>query len=276
MPKKTNSKQKSERQTYYPGNYPCVAKKILLILASNSFLSSSDLVDIFTNSPRNKYPHGRLTNILKQFLDIDYVSEFGVVTGPKHQCRFRSRRYFFQVNEKGKIARVIETNSKVEKRRKTGPYTLKKIGHGLICKQCKRFVLVKLRGNSKILTTRCWNLSFNGILVVLTLLDQDELWEFIKKYDNEILKLAKILVRNQKKEDVDLLINRLRKVVKEEPNLIPIAESWYKEMKQKIPKFRINESRHQELARYKIKLVDEQQREIIMNARPGHFFRKLG
>jgi len=276
MPKKTNSKQKSVRQTYYQGKYPCVAKKILLILAYNPLCSSFDLVEMFTNSPRNKYPHGRLTNILEQFLDIDHVSEFGVVTGPKHQCRFRSQRYFFQVNEKGKILRVIETNSKVEKRRKTGPYTFKKIGHGMICKQCKRFVHVKLRGDSKILTTRCWNLSFNGTLVVLTLLDEDELWEFIKKSDNEILKLAKILVRNQKKEHVDLLIHRLRKVVKEEPDLTPIAESWYKEMKQKIPKFRINESRHQELPRYKTKLADEQQREIIMSARHGHFFRKLG
>jgi len=276
MSTKKNSVRKQVKKTYYLGKFPFLAERLLIKVAYSSLLSTDEYGRLLSKNEKNRHGHGRLTYLLEQLQDIDYVTEYGIVIGSKHQCKSKSGQYFFPLKEKGEILRLIGVNSKVEQRWKKHIFDSTKVPHRLICKHCKRSVAVKLRGNSKILQNRCWKLSFNGTLVVISLLDEKERWDFIKNSDNDILRLAKLLIQSQKKHFVDLLTNRLSKNVKEEPNLIPIAESWYKEMNTKILNFIIDKSVQKELEQYKKDLELEQQTEIMLGARNRKFVSKFG
>jgi len=276
VPKKTNSKRNQETITAYSGKFPFLAEKLLMKVIYKPLLSINEYRTLLAKSEKSRSSHQRFTYLFEQLRDIDYVTEYGVVIGPKHQCRFKSKQYFFEIDNKDRVLEFIQKNAKVEKHRRIQGKKLTKVRCPLICKFCKRSVQVKLGGNSKILTSRHWNLSFNGSFVVLFLLEKEERWDFIKNSNNEILRLAKLLLENQKKQFVELLIKRLRKIVKEEPDLTPIAKFWYQEMLKKILKFKIEKLSHTELAKYQQELELEQQREIIMSARHSRFTRKFG
>ena len=274
--KKTNLIRNQEKRTAYSGEFPFLAVRLLMKVTYDPLLSIDEYRTLLAKSEKSRSSHQRFTYLFEQLRDIDYVTEYGVVIGPKHQCRFKSKQYFFEIDKKERVLEFIQKNAKVEKHPRIQGKKLTKVKCPLICKSCKRSVQVKLRGNSKILPARHWDLSLNGSFVVLSLLEEEESWDFIKNSNNEILRLAKLLLENQKKQFVDLLKERLRKIVKEEPDLIPIAKSWYKEMLKKILKFRIDKIRHPELVKYQQELELEQQSEIIMSARHGHFTRKFG
>ena len=273
--KKTISRRNQEKRTAYSGKYPFLAERLLMKVVDRPLLSIDEYGKLLAKSERSSSSHQRFTYLFKQLRDIDYVKEYGIVIGPKHQCRFKSKQYFFEMDEKERVLGFIEKNIEVEKHRKIQGKKLTKVSCPLICKFCKRTVQVKLGGNSKILTSRHWDLSFNGTFVVLSLLGDKESWDFIRSSNNEILKLAKILLENGENKFIEILQNRLRKIVKEEFDLIPIIKSWHKEMLKKIPKFRIDKRTFPEFAKYQQELKFEQQRETIMNSRQSHFFRKL-
>jgi len=274
--KKAPEKQKKQPEImYYQGEFRFLAQRVFQKISETKYLMSSEIVKKLSPSSRAQPTTSRINKILERFKEYDYVKEFGVITGPTHQCTSKSKQYFFEIDKKKRILEIIQKNAKVEKHPRIKDKKLTKVKCLLICKFCKRTVQVKLRGSSKILRERHWNLSFNGTLIALSFLKDEKSWDFIKNSNNEILKLAKILLENQKKQFVEILQKRLRKIVKEEPNLFPIAKSWYKEMLEKIPKFQIDKSRHPELVKYQQELELTKQRETLMNSRPGHFFRKL-
>jgi len=274
--KKTPKKQKKQlEKMYYQGEFRFLAQRVFQKIFETKHILSSEIVKKLSRSSKAQTTTYRINKILERFKEYDYVKEFGVITGPTHQCKSKSKQYFFEIDKKKRILEIIQKNVKVEKVLTIKGKKLTKVKCLLICKFCKRTVQVKLRGNSKILRERHWNLSFNGTLIALSFLKDEKSWHFIKNSNNEILKLAKILLENQKKQFVEILQERLRKIVKEEPNLIPVAKSWHKEMLEKIPKFSINKTTHPEFAKYQQELELEQQRETMMNARHGHFLRKL-
>ncbi len=260
------------QKMYYPDSYPYLAERILVKVAKTPLLNTNEYAEMLSNSEKSRYPHVRVLNILEKFQEFDYVSEWATVTGPKHLCRYKSQQYLFELEKKDWVLDFIKKNSNVEKDPKTYG---KKVSYGMICKHCKKFVQVKLNGNSKFLSPRHWKPTLNGTLVLLTFLDSDERWKVIQNSDNKILQLEKLLMENQKKELTDLLIKRLTKIVKEEPYLVPIAESWYKETNGKILKLKVDKKYFQTLAKYQTELKLEQQDEIILNARNRTFVSKF-
>jgi len=276
LKKEPKESKKESIKMYYQGEFPFYAQRVFRKISETKYLMSSEIVIKLSSYRKAQPTTHRINKILELFKEYDYVKEFGIITGTTHQCKSKSKQYFFEIDKKERILKVIQKNAKVEKHRTIKGKKLTKIKCLLICKFCKRSVLVKLRGNSKILAERCWDLSFNGTLIALSFLEDEESWDLIKNSNNEILRLAKILLENQKKYLVDILQERLRKKAKEEPDLIPIAKSWYKEMLKKILKFKIDKSNQPEFVKYQTELELEQQSEIIMSARHGHFTRKFG
>lgn len=261
---------------YYQGKFRFLAQRVFQIISANKFLMSIEIIKKLSPSSRSQPTTYRINKILESFKEHDYVKEYGIITGPIHQCDSKSKQYFFEIDEKKRMLEIIQKNTQIKKRETDEKTKLKKLECLLICKFCEKTILVELIENSEIRRERHWDLSFNGILVALTFLKDEKSWDLIKNSNNEILKLAKILLENQKKQYVVILQKRLRKIVKEEPNLIPIAELWYKEILEKILKSRINNDVHPELVKYQQELELQQQRETMMNNRSGHFFKKLG
>lgn len=270
----TKSKKPSEKM-YYQGKLRFLAQRVFQIISENKFLMSTEIVKKLSHSNKYQPTTHRINKILEQFKEYDYVKEFGVITGSTHQCDYKSKQYFYETDKEKRILEIIQKNTQVKKRQTNEKTKLKKVKCLLICKFCEKTILVELSKSSKRRRERLWDLSFNGTLVALTFLKDEKSWDLIKNSNNEILKLAKILLSNQKKQYVTILQKRLRKIVKEEPDLIPITKLWYKEMLEKIPKFRINNDIHPEFVKYQQELELKQQRETMMSTRPGHFFRKL-
>ena len=261
-----------KQRMYYTGSYPYLAERILVKVAKIPLLTTNEYAGMLSKSEKSRYPHDRILKVLEKFQEFDYVSEWATVTGPRHSCRYKSQQYLFELEKKDRVLDFIKKNSNVEKNPKIYG---QKVSYGMICKHCKKFVQVKLNGNSKFLPSRHWKPTFNGTLVLLTLLNSDERWEVIQNSDNKILQLGKLLMENQKKEFTDLLIKRLTKIVKEEPYLVPIAESWYKEMNEKILKLKIDKKNFLILAQYQTELKLELQKETILNARNRKFVSKF-
>ena len=274
--KVTKKSKKPSEKMYYQGELRFLAQRVFQIISDNKFLMSTEIIKKLSPSSKSQPTTYRINKILEQFKEYDYVKEYGIITGPMHQCDSKSKQYFFEIDKKKRMLEIIQKNASIKKRQTNEKTKLKKIKCLLVCKFCEKTILVELRKNSKIRRERLWDLSFNGILVAITFLKDERSWDLIKNSNNEILKLAKVLLENQKKQYVVILQKCLRKIVKEEPNLIPIAELWHKEMLEKIPKFRINNDIHPELVKYQQELELQQQRETMMTNRSGHFFRKLG
>jgi len=114
---------------------------------------------------------------------------------------------------------------------------------------------------------RRWKISFKGKLLLL-IFEKQSFRKFIKKNLNYlVIKRADLLLNSNKKELVNMLLNRLKKSYSAGFNLEKIANEWYDETIQSISKMSIDKEKYPELDKLKSEIIDNEQRISFLKAK---------
>lgn len=290
MSKQSIKKKYSGKQVYYPYKDKRHIMTILNYLSTNNHPSTYKIADIIGKNW--SHPQKRVTQMLTRLKELDYVTDFRLVTNTDHICNFceQSSRYLVTTESLEKGIQTLENNLKhrdeVTKKPDFNPKDWFHCDGGfilgrlisMICFECYSLVNDPKHFDEqyKIHPQILWTLTQNGELAMLAILEGKKLYTFIKKHNrNKIIDLAKILLESGKKEYVKQLSDSLKRMMGIKSNLKNICEEWYDEKRNTIHDMKINKEKFPILAKYQENVITEKQREIILSARHGNFPRKL-
>ena len=239
-------------QVYYPKKSRKTAIGILKLLAKNSpSVLSIKQISERLGSNRNAYPHKRTKSVLEELLKLDYCVEYGKISNPDKKCKScsMSGKYLVEKTKLDQAVFIQKENTREYPKYEHEPsfdrsqwficedgFVLGKSIRDMKCFECNQTVgthgtEIKYKIHDK---ERYWSLSDNGIVVMLTLLNNRELVAFYSKNPmHRIIECINILIKNNQKEWVKVLIDQLKNHVKINPNTATIANNWLYEQYQK-------------------------------------------
>lgn len=114
---------------------------------------------------------------------------------------------------------------------------------------------------------RRWSVSFKGKLLILVF-EKQSFGKFIKENSNNIImNLAQILLRSNKTELVNMLLDRLRRSYDAGFNLEKTANEWYEDTIKSISKMSLDKEKHPELTNMKLEINERNKREKILKTK---------
>ena len=281
MPKQSTKKRNSSKQVYYPYKDKRHVMTILNYLPDNPYTSTHEIANIIGKNW--SHPQKRVTQMLSRMKELDYVSDYRLVSNSNHNCNFckNSTRYLVTTESLEDGIRTLESNMKRRDEVENKPdYNSKDwfncddgciLGRlvSMTCEECNRFVDDPSHFDEqyKIHPQRLWILTQNGELAILAILEGKKLYEFINTHiHNRIIELAKILLESGKKEYVKQLTDSLEFTLEIKSNLKSNYEEWYDETRNTIHDMKIDEEKFPALAKYQKNVITDKQREIILRA----------
>ncbi len=246
---------KRSRNVYYPyRDYKHVRKVLKMFI--KRFLTTHEIAESL-GSRKWEYPQDRALQIMERLKELGYCKEYKKIVGSKHECG--SRRYMVTKEGLDEGLKIMLVDKKNKKAFICNDDCI--IGRLLpiaTCCKCHQSVECDLDDGYKILKRdRYWSLTTNGELAALLLLDRQSLYDFVETYkQNIVLNLADVLLKQQRREYVDMLIKDLESEAENSLNLIEIAEKWYHDMNKMIIAWDVNEKHYPLLAKYKQDLIN--------------------
>ena len=271
-------KVKRSMKVYYPYRDYKHVRKILKMFMKR-FLATNEIAESL-GSRKWEYPQDRTLQIMERLKELGYCKEHQKILGSKHECG--STAYMVtkegldgglkNIMGDGKSENEIMIGDRKSKKVFTcnDDYILGRLLPIATCCDCYKTVECKLDEGYKILKqARYWSLTPNGELATLVLLNKQDLYSFIEacKRNNIILNLADVLLKQQKREYVDMLIKDLESESENSLNLIAIAEKWYSDMNKMIMDWDVDEEHYPLLAKYKEDLINARTQRIVMRSR---------
>ncbi len=256
--------KKYEKILYYRKKSYQSAVRVLRFLAKTNFLSTNEIADKLDRNWGR--PHSHVKLLMQYLVKLDYCKEYGLVTNPDHVCDNckKSKRYLVEVDSiEFAINRQKENKKSRDKAEHDDDFNLEnwfpfKEGYvvgqliWLQCFGCNKGVTAHSRDLYKILQDKYWELSENGIFVLLTILKNDTLYNFIEKHNNiPTLKMADILLRSQNKEYVERLINSIKQTLQVKPKVMKTTQDWFDETSVEIRNMKDQKILSQKLKDYK-------------------------
>lgn len=261
---------------YYPKNYrhKSTAIKILKILSRRQMLSTEEIANELVS--RHSYSHARVKMIMSYLTELDYCEQYGVVINKNHTCPFckESKTLLVKSDILESAIQRIESDRKAisDYQNKEGfdknLYIICDKGFvvgkliSITCKSCKNSIPIsphfndeyKIQQDKNGNLYKYWNLSYNGILVLLAMLKPMAKLSFIAKHtDHKIIELVNVLLHSRKKEHLDILYNALQETNLIKPNLQKVADDWLNETRNKLVKIKLNPQLDSSLFEYEKK-----------------------
>lgn len=114
-----------------------------------------------------------------------------------------------------------------------------------------------------------WQISFKGKLLLLVFGNQNFRKFIEKNQSNKIMKLASVLLKSHKNENVHVLIDNLRYAYNTGHDLEKTSTDWYRNTKKIISQMIIDGKKYPDLVKLQSEIKDENMTNTIMRARAG-------
>lgn len=282
MPRSRIKPKKLEKILYYPKKNYRTAVRILRLLSEYEFLTTNSISERLGKRWEN--PHSRTKTQMQYLNELGYCSEFGMVSNLKHVCDHcnKSTAYLVRLDSIKSSLRTLEDNKKQrEEFKKLNPEKFNPsnwfdceegnvLGRliWLTCSNCYKSIEPHKEEQYKIRDYHYWCLSNNGLYVMLVLLKKDTLYNFVEKFKTDrILELVNVLLKSQKKEDVDRLVTYVKQAMKIKPIISEIVITWFNEVIGSIRQKEIDSSKYPLLADYQNEHRFEWMQQDLMNNR---------
>lgn len=274
--------KKLEKILYYPKKNYHSAIGILKLLAENDFLTTNSISDKL--GKKWEIPHSRIKFQMEYLVELGYCLEYGLVSNAKHTCDHCGKSYSYLIPTDS-IKRALQNLSKNKKLRdeakitdpeKFNPTQWFQCEEGnvlgrliwLSCSNCYKTVQSHGEEQYKIRNYRYWSLSNNGLYVMLGILKKESLYKFVERFKTDrVLELINVLLKSQRKEDVDQLVTYLKLEMKIKSNVTKPVTTWFNEVIPSIRHKEIDPNKFPLLSDYKNKHSGEWIGEDLMNAR---------
>jgi len=264
--------KKSKKLIYYPYRDFISAQRCMKALSLNKCLSTHQVSEKVSET-RNAWPEKRIKNSLLRLKDLGHCKTYRTIKAPqKHQCSFQSESTTYVMDYKI-IQKYLESVTKSKEKlagkiTKTG-FIPQKIRFPLYCNICGNSYPTKFEEGKdlkefKFSKYEYWELTHQGTLAQIAILNRKELLIFVKIYDNlPIIKFLSILEKLKMRYVVDTLIYDLKLHVLQTKDLRKIAADWFSKAATEFCNLDLSKQKNNEIIEYQEQLAEELKRKKI-------------
>ena len=246
----TKKRKISVRKLYYPYNNYRRALKTFKELAKKESLSITGIIENTKSS--NYFKSAKI--LIERMIELDYCEEFGIISNKQNFCQNCNKSYRFLVRVRDLYPFYAWNPLKKYEKIETKPKKVTRINRLVWaqCHTCHHTFRTSKEIEYAVSQTRMIKLSENGRFAMLAFLKGNSLYDFISKHKElRYMDLIYALMNSQKKNEVNILLKKIRDNILSDPNVMPIVREWCSNMNEKVVQTRYHLELEQPLVMYK-------------------------